>query len=288
MTGLQLFKYFQQKAGYAYTGSLVTATANDLFRDALISSLEKKYRELLDQKEYDEIRSIIKTEKIFALTNNAINITPISGIVDYWHLLTVKAKFTKNTFYTVAEAINATPIIVEIKQRNNLRTGERLLLASVIGNTNTNGLRYAKKINQSKIALYSDKDFQTAIAGNGTYTGGGTISRIHYEYCKMQRSDTKIGEFNKADIDFPLYEITENLLKIYPIDEVCEEITIDYVSNPPTSAIIQVQDNVIDLELFYPVKFLYYVIDSARTIFAEKYRDPQLYQQAQASQQQNK
>lgn len=374
MTGQELYKYFQQKSGYAYTGNLDTTKANRLFKEALILSVEGKYRELVGQKEYDELSLVIKTNKVYTPIQNqlytipffyvsnvtytavsggqsiitittsaphnlatgnsittfsiggisttpsgtingqytitvlnstqfsyVITVSAISGtytsgtgtvvtanyISDYWHLLTVKSKYVKNTYNTITGVSSTTPIEITVSQRNNFRTGESLSLASIGGNTAANGVVFIKTINSYTFSIYSDKDLQTPIASNGTYTNGGTISRIYYNYCTKVYSDQKIATFTKREIDIPGFEETENLFRFYPLDETAQEVMIDYISVPPYAAIIDVSNNTNDLEKYWNIKFLYFIVDTARAIFAEKYRDTELYQQSQQSKIQN-
>ncbi len=66
-------------------------------------------------------------------------------------------------------------------------------------------------------------------------------------------------------IDRPKFEMGNNLMKIYPLNYTCQEITVDYVSN--ALVLIDPTDNVQDLELYYPFKFLTYVADTCKDIF---------------------
>ena len=79
-----------------------------------------------------------------------------------------------DTVGTVSGATNATPIVVTWSGTlpNN---GERVLIASVGGNTAANGLNYAKKISANTFSLYSDSGLTAAVTGNGAYTSGGTV-----------------------------------------------------------------------------------------------------------------
>ena len=389
MTGLELYQYFKLKSGYSYTGGLVTLTANSIFKDALISSLEKKYRELLDQKEYDEIRSIIKTDYAVNVLNNKIylqsfyvsNITyttpsggistvsvttniphnlisgnsiivagvagiatttptnavngtktitkisdtsfsypvtvaTISGtyttgtgtlsngnasthvtnntISDYWHYLTLKAQFTINPYISFTTVNNGTadsPITIIFSDRNNIRTGEKLLFTGFGGTTIINGNYYIKKINQYKIGLYTDKNLQVPLIETGSYipnSGIGTIKRVYNNYCIVQKSDQKISTFNIPTVKYPVVYLSDNMIKIEPKDEVVDSAMIDYISIPTGNLIIDVSNTTVNLEDYFPIKFLYFMADEARIIYSQKYRDSELYQEASIEQQKNR
>jgi len=142
-----------------------------------------------------------------------------------------------------------TAVVIHFSQpRGNIQIGtwsDLLFLASAglvmkeelkINNSYEKFYTVIKILNMYQYALYSDKDLQTALVGNGAYTSGGTISRIFYEYCSKVYSDQKIAPFEKNTIDLPGFEETENVLKFYPLDETCSECTLDYISQPPSAA----------------------------------------------------
>lgn len=353
-TGQNLYKYLQQKVGQAYSGYLDTVKADRLFKEALIKSIEIKYYQDPDQKDKDDISTVLKANKVFVPKNNVLNtqalqiinvaiyspfsflITTtlphgfttgqnviISGILgtgamtsangtfavqavsntsfsiavptatgvytansgkitstytisDYWHLLAVKAKFSTIFYgYTITDATNTAPIVLTFNKRNPFRSQDYLNIAGVTGNTNANGNYYLKKLNDFKGALYADTNFQIPIAGNGAYVSGGAISNITYNYCTPYISEQKISVIVKPTATDPSFEISDNLIRIYPLDLTCSEVTADYISLPP--AYIITTDNTLDLTLFYPDKFLYYVADTAARLFALQIRDSELY-----------
>lgn len=272
MTGLELFTYFSEKVQQNYTGYLSTLEANRLFKQALFQALENKYRNLAEQREYDNITSLIKTEQPYTPVGNQLTTTIGTGVIpDYNHLLAIKAKFTVDLFITLSAASNATPIVITVDQRSNLRTGDNIEITGVIGNTNTNGIFYIKKLSDFKFSLYSDEFFQVPISGNAAYISGGTVSRVYYNYCKRYFSDQKIGVLATPTVDYPKFENAQNLIKIYPTNQVCQQITIDYIT---TLAVIpDVSNNVIDLELTYPFQFLQYLVTVASEIFTGQVKD---------------
>ena len=201
-----------------------------------------------------------------AYTANSGSITYSSMISDYMHLLGVKAKFLKNINVSITNASNATPIRIKLNTaNNNIRSTELINITGVVGNTAANGTYYAKKINSVTVDLYSDISLLTGVAGNGTYVSGGTITEVFYKYCTPYYSERKIASLTEPVISAPKFEIANNLLKIYPLNYTCQEITADYISD----AIVYIDptNNVLDLEAYYPFKFLSYVADVCKDIY---------------------
>ncbi len=354
MTGSEFSLIFDNKIDKSYSAFYNTTKKDRLFKEALLSCIEKKYRSMDTQKEYDEISTSIKTGIVYSLNNNVIPTAPIqialasaigtavtittflehnlaagdsvtvsgisggvvninqtatvvsivsstvftytaaiapSGVItpntgyityskmisDYLHMLAIKTKFSFELDMVDIESINnASPIIVMLEGQNNLRTGEQIYVSGVSGNTNANGYRYIKKVNRYKVALYSDAKLTTPVSGNSNFFVGGSISRVFYNYATMQISDRKISVFNPPTVDYPSYEMGRNRIKILPLAETCSEITVDYISN--NIKLIVSTDTAIDLEQYYPAKFLYYVADEAANLFAQAVKDGELFQ----------
>lgn len=77
MTGYQFDELFDAKIDKAYSAFLNTVKRDALFNEALILSVESKYKTLVTQSSYDDISSLIKTKKKFLLNNNFIYTAPI-------------------------------------------------------------------------------------------------------------------------------------------------------------------------------------------------------------------
>jgi hypothetical protein len=220
--------------------------------------------------------TVVSATGVYAANTGKV-ITPTT-IIDYWHLLSMKVKYSQPIYdWTVTAASNTSPIVLTISSYNSFRTGEKLTISGVTGNTNANGTFYVKVVNTKKLALYADVNFQTPIAGNSFYTGGGVIAREYYNYVTPYLSEEKIGFYNEPTVDDPGIDIVNNRLKIYPTSVPCTEVTIDYVKVP--QQLIVTTDNIIDLTLYYPEKFLLLIVDEAAQIFAGQVRDPELYQE---------
>lgn len=278
-TGTELSKIFDQKIGQSYTGYLDNTKKNRLFKEALFTSIENKYKILADQKSRDELFKIIRTEVTATPTSNTLYLSgAVSPVIaDYMHLLAIKVKYKKILQnVSIIGATNKSPIVVSTDNRNILRSNDLIYITGVAGNTNANGYRYIRLVTPTSFALYTDIYLTTPVAGNADYVSGGQIEIVSYEYAKPLYSDRKIGVFGQPSVVNPKYEIADGLLKLYPLEEVAIEATLDYISK--ASVIIDVADNATDLELTYPIKFLYYIMDIAKGMFAEQVRDDSLYQ----------
>jgi hypothetical protein len=276
-TGVEFGVIFDRKIDKSYSNYYNATKKNQLFKEALITAIETKYRQLDQQKEYDEINSVIKTEEVFTPTNNQLFITTAGSpnISDYRHLLAVKCKYTEPLSFTVSGATKASPIVISINESNNLRDKEQIIISGVTGNTSANGTFYIKKRGSKKAELYNDKNFTSPTFGNNNYVSGGSISRVHYQYAKPYISDRKISIYGRPTADHPKFEIATGKLKLFPSDKVCSEITLDYITT--TAVFVDVNNSVIDLELTYPYKFLVFVAEIAAKMFGAEVKDKEMF-----------
>lgn len=197
-------------------------------------------------------------------------------IYDYYHLLAVKTKFSELTKFTLSMATYTSPIVITVKEPNNLRSGELIEIAGVTGLTSANGQFYVKKLKSKTFALYLDEKLTTpSVPTPATYVSGGTISRIVKEWAKPYNSDQKI-EFYKPNIYRPYVETAEWYLKYYPQNEVCSEIEIDYIK---LAAKIDCADStLVNLYNLYNQTFLNNLVVYAAKMFFTIVQSPQDYQ----------
>jgi hypothetical protein len=376
MTGAEFSAYFQQRIDKAYSTFVPNSEQDRIFKDALYVSIEDKYRQMGDQRDYDAILSVIRTNKIFKVNNNKIHVQPIeitnisvlgltltvtteiphnletgdtvvlfevSGLTttptingtdftvtvvsetvftftvtavggtytantgriidhklsgyqkmisDYLHILNVKTRFsydvvTNYSLLTVTDATNSRPITLTLSTSNhNVKTTESITVSGIGGNTNANGTFYAKKKNSTKIELYHDIELTRPTLGNGDYIGGGKIKRVDYSYAAILFPNQKNSVYDMATINDPRYERGDMFLKFYPNTSICDEITVDYISNDVQ--LIESSNTSVNLENYYPYEFLMYILDKSIKIFAETYLAGELYQTASVSEAQNK
>ncbi len=351
LTTSQIKSFFLNKIDKSYTGYFDDARLNRIFKSALLQSVEQKYRTLDQEKIYDELRFLIKTEESFKVNNNKLYLQPlaissislggggatfttelphnliandtvvisdvtgitgsingsftvdtiasdysffitigglggsytsisglasipIKGIMDYMHSLTIRANFNQ----TIKEAgsvasvyIGSDYVKITFKQTHNIRPQELITISGVSGTGTVTDLN-----DDWNISRYDDYSIwiSTSVTGTVSSVKNIAVSQYFYEYCKYNYSDRKIGVFGIPKVSEPSYEDGNDLIKIYPLDEICDEITIDYLARP--QVYIDFSDTTLtnfDWGTRYPEKFLYYVIDYAANIVYSFIRD---------------
>ena len=282
MTGVEINQIYSQQIGQTYSGIEDIPKKNRRFKKALINAIEEKYRNLNEQREFDEIKVALGT-RVYQLTTNEI---PLYNNSEIGHVLAIKAKYKRAIpGLTIKDITNTSPIVLELFTPNNIRTGDTILLENVLGNTAANGEFLAIVKNRFKIELYT---------ANGPTQGSGQfvqspltkISRVFYNYCQFLKSDEKISSFKGATEDYPLYTIQENAIYLYPYAQgsiVPMESTVDYLASASQYLYFDLSDAFTDYSTAYPDKFIYHVIDLAAKDFDITFRD---YQNSQATDQQ--
>lgn len=251
---------------YAYTGYFDLTKKGVLVNQACVKAIEIKVATNDRIQVQDDLFSIFKTNAVYTPVSNQVELAASgAGITDYHHVMNVKAMFVEAfTGVYISDATNSTPIRISTSANINGRTGERMLIASVTGNTNTNGTRYIRRYKPSLYGLYSDVNLLTPVAGNGTYSGtSGTISRVVYETAWDLKSGRKFSKSNQATIYDPMYEMADGYMKIYPLTKVCSEISVDYVSLPVP---IDLADSTVDLLDTYSQRLIQFLVDEAARI----------------------
>ncbi len=218
-------------------------------------------------------------------TNTGIVTTPAT-VSDYWHLLAIRPTFNTPLYgMTVIGASRTTPIRLTVDKRNIIRSGSKIVVSGVLGNTNANGTFYAQVKNDFTIALFSDVNLQVPVASNANYTKGGTVSIVNNNIASPLVSKMKQGVLNIPTPQDPYFEIANNQVKIYPLDQVCSTATLDYIRMPPV--VIDVSDAVTDLTLYFPEKLLFTIADEAAILFGISMRDTELIQTSNMEQNKN-
>lgn len=286
MTGQEFSNILDLRIDKAYSAFLTNTEKNRLAKEALIKQVQLIYKNLQTQDERDKIYSLIKSNQIFVPVNDKIflNSSGIPNIPDYMDLFTVKAKFTDSIIgLTVKDASNTSPIVIKVSGQNNLRSQEQITFAGINGNFAANGTFFIKQISSFKVALYSDSNLTIPVSGNGTYINGGIIGRVFYKYCLQLTAQRKIDPYSAATVRVPRFEIADKSIKIYPSG--CQEITVDYLKNP--DIFIDVTNNSIDLEKTYQINFLYDIANETANLFAQAFKDGELFQTSNIEGQKN-
>lgn len=266
------------KTDQAYTGYFTTAKKNRIIREATNKGVELKVATNDRIQVQDDLFGIFKTNATFTPTSNTLDLIPGgAGMTDYHHVMNVKAQYIMPLGVNITAATATTPLRITLAGEVNLRNGEAVQIASV--NAQANGTRYVKRLRNDLFELYSDKYLITPIVGVTAFTGTGLINRIIYNDAYDMKSNRKFSNLNAPSVYDPYYEIANTVMKIYPIDLVCTQITMDYVSIP---AYIDVTDSVTDLLTIYSERFIYFIADETARLMAMSMRDDNLMMQSQS------
>ncbi len=257
------------KTDQAYTGYFTTAKKNRFVREATNKGVELKVATNDRIQVQDDLFGIFKTNATFTPTSNTLDLIPGgAGMTDYHHVMNVKAQYIMPLGVNITSATATTPIRITLAGEVNLRNGEAVQIASV--NAQANGTRYVKRLRNDLFELYSDKYLITPIVGVTAFSGTGLINRIIYNDAYDMKSNRKFSNLNAPSVYDPYYEIANTVMKIYPIDLTCTQITMDYVSIP---VYIDVTNASTDLLTIYSERFIYFIADETARLMAMSMRD---------------
>lgn len=271
MTGAELSTLLDIKTDRAFS-AYFDPDKNDLLKEALYKAVEMAYETLDTQKIYDQLFKLIKYAS-YTPVSNQVNL--LTGVTDYLHELAVQTTFTELIQADITGATNTSPIVITLDERTSLRS-EQVVISSVLGNTAANGTRYLKKLTEYTFALYQDAKLTIPISGNGAYTSGGLVRRVVIKNAKMLPPQREIDSFSSGTIYDPKYSINDGVMQFYPTTETCTSVSLKYITQPPV--LIDYQDNIVNLEDTYPLRFLYTVISEAALLMGFSSRDTLLVQ----------
>ena len=277
--GTEFNNILDLKTDQAYTAYFSTAKKNRIIQEAINKAVEIKVATNDRIQVQDDLFGIFKTNSIFTPTSNTLDlIVGGANMVDYHHVMNVKAKYVVAfTGISITSATATSPLRITLSGEVNLRDGEAVLISGV--NAQANGTRYVKRYKDDLFGLYSDARLTTPIVGVTSFSGNGTISRIIYNDAYDMKSNRKFSDLNKPTQYNPYYEIANTVMKIYPLDQVCSEITMDYVSVP---VYIDVANSTTDLLGIYSLRFIYFIADETARLMAMSMRDDNLMMQSQS------
>jgi hypothetical protein len=202
-------------------------------------------------------------------------------VTDYMRFLSAKATCEeKLSDVYVSNATNASPIVVTLSVPTKIRTGMKIKLSGINGNTASNGTFYPKQLSDKKYELYTDAEFlsPTTAAGDFLASPSSVVYAIWENYCTPQFSSRKISSMSSDSPARPMYMDSSVSISILAGGSSCTDLLIDYVRIPPVE--IDVSDTVVDLTLIYPQKFLYSIADAFAVEYSQGVKDDMLYKTA--------
>lgn len=275
-TGAEFDKLWYRRVDKPYNSYYGTVQRQRLYKQALYYALEANYNGLIIQGQYDEIRSLVKTDVVLTPVNNEITLNvPGSIVTDYLHYLYSEAEYAGKTYQFDGFTYNGTGAIKTfVSQVISLRSGQFLVFGNSNGMNEVAGNRYVKQVGRKVYELYADEDFTQPITSVSFIGEGTTATEFGYEKCMVLYSDQKIQTLDNASKRNPKIVVSNNVLKILPNGST--KLKLDYVAQP--TVFIDPNNNTFDLETIYPMKFLYQIIDKAAEIFDIETKDPQSFQ----------
>ncbi len=159
MTGAQLSLYFDQKSSSSYTGYLDNTKKNRLFKDALISIVEKTWKGDYNQKEWDEITFLTNTN-VEKIPSNLGTTSELSNV-----LLSDSLQITSVTIGS------ATTFSIETYLPHCLDTGQQVTISGVAGS-----LTMGTANGTFNVAVNTQTNFTITVASaTGVYTANTGI-----------------------------------------------------------------------------------------------------------------
>ena len=277
--GTEFNNIIDLKVDQAYTGYFSSAKKNRIIQEAINKAIEVKVATNDRIQVQDDLFGIFKTNSVFTPTTNTLDlIVGGAAMTDYHHVMNVKAKYV--VAFTGVSVISATAtnlLRITLSGEVNLRDGEGVVISGV--NAQANGTRYVKRYKNDLFGLYADARLTTPIVGVSSFTGTGSISRIIYNDAFDMKSNRKFSELNEPTVNDPYFEVANTVMKIYPLDQVCSEVMIDYISVP---VYIDVTNNTTDLLGIYSLRFIYFIADETARLMGMSMRDDMLIMQSQS------
>lgn len=201
-------------------------------------------------------------------TPNSGIVTPNNIVPNYNHYLYSEAKILEQKA-TITAVQTGSQTIITTSSPHYLRTNDIIDISGVVGVTGINTQHTITVLNSTKIRIGTT---------SGTYVSGGAISLVYQNQARLYRSDQKGFVFAKPTNDSPKYSIGDGIMFYTP---TTQSVLIDYVTELPIE--IDVTDTVIDLELYFPYKFLTYLADECVLNAGAQMRDMELQQSATAA-----
>lgn len=193
-------------------------------------------------------------------------VTPDSAIVDYYHYLYSEVLMLYPSI-NVSSVVTGTTTSITTSSPHYLRSGDNVLIENVAGVTGINTTHASINVlNTTKFSIGTT---------TGIYTGSGSVQRSKYESSRFRRSDQKGFVYTDPSNDFPKHTIGDGILFYDPSSS---SVIIDYIKEIPFE--IDVTDDVVDLENWYPFKFLSYIADEIILNAGAQIRDVEIQQSA--------
>lgn len=276
-TGVDFNYKIDVKSDRAFSGYYNDTKKNSIIKEATILHLDSLFATNDRTRIEDDLFALTHTNAAFTPVNNTVSLR--TGITDYNHYLNGKVDMIEDMDMVIIGATGtlSSPIKIIFDKELNLRTGDQLIISGVLGKTGCNGVRYIEMLNKTQAYLFSDPRLMVAVQDFSPYINGGTIQRIQSNW--LQKNDQKTARLATPSLYYPKYEIANGVLKILPLDIICQTAYIDYEAIP--SAFIDVTNNLINYELQYSIRCLDDIANKVCELMGYDSRDTALAQSSQ-------
>jgi hypothetical protein len=193
------------------------------------------------------------------------NVVTSNMIQDYMHLFSIRAAYLFENEDEI-DSVLATPSKIEItlQKRSQLRDGDMITIANVVGANGMNGDRYVKQVGTRRYRLYNDAELLSPVVATSAYISGGTITSMKMNSCFQLKPDQYVQKIDTPTKRFPRYQMADNAIVIEPKSNL-QYVEMDYIKLPPFE--IDPLNNETDLLLYYSQEFIEYLVDFTARLF---------------------
>jgi len=193
------------------------------------------------------------------------NVVTTDMVQDYMHLFSIRAAYLFENEDEI-DSVAATPSKIEItlQKRSQLRDGDMITIANVVGANGMNGDRYVKQVGTRRYRLYNDAELLSPVVATSAYISGGTITSMKMNSCFQLKPDQYVQKIDTPTKRFPRYQMADNAIVIEPKSNL-QYVEMDYIKLPPFE--IDPLNNETDLLLYYSQEFIEYLVDFTARLF---------------------
>jgi len=193
------------------------------------------------------------------------NVVTSNMVQDYMHLFSIRAAYLFENEDEI-DSVLATPSKIEItlQKRSQLRDGDMITIANVVGANGMNGDRYVKQVGTRRYRLYNDAELLSPVVATSAYISGGTITSMKMNSCFQLKPDQYVQKIDTPTKRFPRYQMADNAIVIEPKSNL-QFVEMDYIKVPPFE--IDPLNNETDLLLYYSQEFIEYLVDFTARLF---------------------
>lgn len=197
---------------------------------------------------------------------------------DYYHYFYSRARVIDTTTSKTVSGVTTGAVTTTLTVTGHrFRTGDLLYIPTLTGVTLTDTSAYYT------ITVTGRNTFTINTGSSGTYSGSNTATIAYYNECTPYLSDRKGSNFGQPTKQEPRFSTAELLLKYYPAE--VNNVEVDYMRRPPIE--IDLDDNNVNIELYYSKKFLGLIQDEFVASFSAETRDPGRYNTSLQQEQMN-